>query len=286
MKKFLMIVVLSAVCLSGCISITNAPVTTPAAATPTVSVPIRTSDVQTPVQTPTVVTTPSVTNPCTTCGGYYQYPQYQYPQYQYPCTTCQQQTPTVIYQPSTPTVIYQYPAKPTTVLPAGWEWYWDGSQWISRQIPGYVTPIAIPVVPIPVIVTPAVQSLNDFNVTDLGYQGSGSWRSQTFTVSSVSQVSVSMEKIGNPGDVICEVGGSSYRASASSIGGKNTYVFPVSASSASSLILHVTSGDRNNFYRIYGTNFDSYGGGTLNTSGDGGRTWRSYPNLDMFFSIN
>jgi len=296
MKKFLMIVVLS-VCLSGCISIANAPVTTPPA--PAVSTPIRTSDVQTPVQTPTVVSTPTVTTPCTTCGGYYQYPQYQYPQYQYPCTTCQQQTPTVIYQPSTPTVIYQYPVKPTTILPEGWEWHWDGSQWISRRIPGYVIPT--PVIPIPVVTVPTI--VENVAITALGDPSPSQWRAQTFagSVVTLTKISVMMERLNNPGDVVCDlmlsnVKGHPYgavlascRASASSITSKSSYSFPLSYSLSSAeyaVVFHTISGDRNNRYIFYGTNFNSYESGCVELSSDGGGIWRSYYKLDMAFSIN
>ena len=285
MKKFLMVIVLLIVCLSGCISITNAPVTTPA--TPAVSAPIRTSDVQTPVQTPTVVTTSPATIPCATCGGYYQYPQYQYP-----CTTCQQQTPTVIYQPSTP--IYQYPAKPTTVLPAGWEWYWDGSQWISRQIPGYVIPISVPVTPV----------ISSQPITNIGFPDSSQWRAQTFTVGSdvtLTQISIMLEKFHNPGNLICDlmnvdVNGhptgtvlSSYTMLASNVSGRGSYVFYLSsflsAGRQYALVFHLSGGSLKNFYQIYGTKTNSYGGGCVELSNNG-RNWRSYSDLDATFSIN
>lgn len=282
MKKFLMIVVLSVVCLSGCISITNNIPTTPAVIpTSTVSTPIRTSEEQTPVQTPIVVTTP-VTTPCTTCG-YYQYPQYRYPTYQYPCTTCPQ---------TTPTIIYQNPAKPTTVLPSGWEWYWDGSQWINRQIPGYIIPV-----------TPVPATISNVQITALGDPSSFHWRAQTFagTAMTLTRISVVMEKVNNPGDVVCDLmlvnaKGHPYgavlascTASSSSITSKSSYSFPLSYSLSPSVtyaIVFHTIGNKKNLYNFYGTKNNSYVSGCTELSDDSGRTWRSYYQLDMAFSIN
>ena len=313
MKKELMsIILLTVFCLSGCISINNAPVMTPAVPMPTTSAPIRTSEEQTPVQMP--VTT-SVTTPCTTCG-YYQYPQtYQRSTYQYPCTICPQVSP----------AIYQYPAKPTTVLPVGWEWYWDGSQWINRQIPGYipVKPTTIlPAgwewywdgsqwisrqyfVPIPTStpVTPVPATISNVQITALGDPSSSHWRAQTFagTAMTLTRISVVMEKVNNPGDVVCDLmlvnaKGHPYgavlascTASSSSITSKSSYSFPLSYSLSPSVtyaIVFHTIGNKKNLYNFYGTKNNSYVSGCTELSDDSGRTWRSYYQLDMSFTIN